>query len=126
MSLRTPRARAEGLGPARAGTHHFWVQRITAVALVPLSVWFAVSLARLAGTDFETARGFFAQPLAGALMILFVATALYHLKLGLQVVIEDYIHAEATKIFLLILNMFFTAGVGLAMVLALVKMSFAG
>jgi succinate dehydrogenase / fumarate reductase, membrane anchor subunit len=126
MSTRTPLSRARGLGSAHSGVQHFWAQRVTAVALVPLVVWLIGSLAYHAGSDYESARAFFAQPIAGALLLLLIGTTAYHMKLGMQVIVEDYIHKEGTKLVLLMLNSFFCVAVALIGGLAIIKLSFGG
>ncbi len=97
-SYRSPLGRARGLGSAKDGTHHWWMQRVTAVALVPLTVWFIAAVVGLATVDHATAAGWLAQPLNAVLMTLTVVATFYHASLGAQVVIEDYVHSEATKI----------------------------
>ena len=92
--LRHPLANAKGLGSAKSGAHHFIVQRLTAVALVPLSIWFLFCVAGRIGTQYAEARGLIAQPLHGSLLAAFVIAAFYHAQLGLQVVVEDYIHTK--------------------------------
>jgi succinate dehydrogenase / fumarate reductase membrane anchor subunit len=99
--------RVRGLG-AGGGTHHWILQRLSALALVPLSVWFVVSLLVLPGYDLETARLWLAQPLVAVLMLLFVNTSLWHMGQGLQVVIEDYIHSMGHKFLALIVLRFVT------------------
>ena len=98
MSLRTPLGRVRGLGSAKDGTHHWWMQRVTAVALVPLTVWFVASLVALVGADYDTVVAWIGQPVVAVLLILFLFTGFWHLKLGLQVVIEDYVHSEGAKV----------------------------
>ena len=98
MSLRTPLGRVRGLGSAKEGTHHWWMQRVTAVALVPLSLWFIVSLIRLSGADHAAAVAWLASPVTAVFMLLTIIGVFHHLQLGLQVVIEDYIHNEAMKV----------------------------
>lgn len=124
MSTRTPLSRARGLGSARSGVHHFWMQRVTAVALIPLVIWLVASLAYHSGADYETTRAFFAQPVAGGLMVLLIIAGAYHMQLGMQVIIEDYIHKEGTKLVLLMLNGFFAVAAGLIGALAVIKLSF--
>jgi succinate dehydrogenase / fumarate reductase membrane anchor subunit len=124
MSLQTPLHRVEGLGSAKAGTAEFWRQRVTAVALVPLSIWFVWSALALVGGNQETAVAFFASPLNAVLMLLFLATALYHMTIGVQVVIEDYVHQSFLKISCIILNRFFAVAVGVATAFALLKIAF--
>jgi len=121
--LRTPLGRVEGLGSARAGTHHFWHQRLTAVALVPLSVWFVASALAYVGAEQGAVAAFFAEPAEAILMFLFIVAAVYHMSLGLQVIIEDYIHQEGTKLMLLILNRFGCWGIGAAAGFALLKLA---
>ncbi len=124
MSVRTPLARVEGLGAAHRGTEHFISQRATAVALVPLSIWFACSALALVGADRTAAAEFLAQPLNAVLMALFVIAAMMHMAIGVQVVIEDYVHNEAGKVTLLLLNKFFAWVVGAAAIYALLKIAF--
>lgn len=94
MSLQNPLARVRGLGSAKSGTHHFWVQRLTAVALVGLTPWFLWSVLCLLDADAATARGFVAQPLNASLLLAFLLALCWHARLGLQVVIEDYVHTR--------------------------------
>jgi succinate dehydrogenase / fumarate reductase membrane anchor subunit len=114
MSLRTPLSRVQGLGSAKSGVTHFWHQRLTAVLLVPLTIWFVWVVARFTGAELGEVRQFFANPFNASLMLIFVLAGLYHMTLGVQVIIEDYIHREATKLALLMLNQF--AGLALAVV----------
>ncbi len=102
MSLRDPLARVRGLGSAREGVGHWWAQRLSAILLVPLSIWFLVSASALVGAEYADARVFLAQPMNAFLMMAFVLTLLYHGMLGIQVVIEDYIHQRALELGLLI------------------------
>lgn len=123
MSVQTPLARVEGLGAAHSGTGHFWRQRVSAVALILLSIWFVVDALSLIGADRSDAVAFLAQPANAIAMALFVIAALYHMTLGVQVVIEDYIHQEGPKVVLLVLNQFFAWIVGAACLFALVKIA---
>lgn len=106
MSYRSPLGHARGLGSAKEGTHHFWVQRVTAVALIPLTLWFVFSLAQLPAGSYEAVRWWVAAPSVAVALVLFLACALYHSMLGVQVVIEDYIAADGTKIVALLLSKF--------------------
>jgi succinate dehydrogenase / fumarate reductase membrane anchor subunit len=124
--LRTPLGQIEGLGSAKAGTLHFWHQRLTAVALAPLSIWFAASAIAYVGAEAGAVAAFFAEPINAALMFLFLATALYHMSLGVQTIIEDYFHQEGTKIALLILNRFAAFAIGAASGFALLKLALSG
>jgi succinate dehydrogenase / fumarate reductase, membrane anchor subunit len=99
----SPLGRAVGLGSAKEGVEYWWLQRITAVALVPLSLWFVIAIIRLAGADFDSVRDWLGNPLPAILLVLLLIATFYHVSLGLQVVIEDYIHAELTKIGLVII-----------------------
>ncbi len=98
MSLRTPLARAKGLGSAKEGSHHWWHQRVTALALVPLSLWFIYSLLGMAVADYNTVVQWLRQPFVTLLLIIFIVSLFYHAQLGIQVVIEDYIDSEWQKI----------------------------
>jgi succinate dehydrogenase / fumarate reductase membrane anchor subunit len=120
---RTPLSTVEGLGSAKAGTAHFWQQRITAVALVPLSIWFVASALAYVGAEEGAVAAFFAQPLNAILMFLFLAAALVHMRIGLQVIIEDYIHQEGLKIALLMLNRFAIVVIGVVAGYALIKIA---
>ncbi len=126
MSLRSPIARARGLGSAKEGTGHWWHQRVSAVALLALVVWFVVSLLMLTGADWATASGWLSNKVNAGLMLLLIVFLFYHLKLGLQVVIEDYVHGEAMKIVSLLLMSGACLAVGLACALAVLDVAFGG
>jgi len=98
MSLQTPLARARGLGSAKSGLKHWWYQRLTAVALVPLSLWFVSFVIEAAGADYDMVVDSLKSPATAALMIAFIGASFYHAQLGLQVVIEDYVHIEWLKV----------------------------
>jgi succinate dehydrogenase / fumarate reductase membrane anchor subunit len=121
--LRSPLSKARGLGSAKQGLHHFWVQRVTAVALVPLSIWFAFSLAQLGRADFATVHRWVAAPSVAVTLVLFLATATYHSALGVQVVIEDYVAGEAGKLASLLLNKFIHLVVAAAGIFAVLKIA---
>ena len=104
MSLKTPLKRVRGLGSAKAGLHHWWAQRLTAIALVPLSIWFVVSLLRMSGEGYFAAVEWIRQPLVASLFLALILAGFYHAALGVQVVIEDYIHTKGTKFGLIILS----------------------
>ena len=124
--LRTPLARARGLGSARAGLHHWWAQRLTALALIPLAVWFAVSLIMLSGADYNTVRAWIGSPFVMVLLILTITIGLHHGQLGLQVVIEDYIHHDGWKLTYILLARFVAVLFGLAAVVAILRIGFGG
>jgi succinate dehydrogenase / fumarate reductase membrane anchor subunit len=96
--LRSPLGRAIGLGSAKEGVQHWWMQRVTAVALVPLMLWLVVAVIGLAGADRGAMVAWMHQPMSAVLMILLLVAMFYHTALGLQVVIEDYVHGEAWKL----------------------------
>jgi succinate dehydrogenase / fumarate reductase membrane anchor subunit len=98
MSYQTPLARARGLGSAREGSHHWWRQRVTAVALFPLTLWFAVSLSLLPTAAYADVVRWMAKPWNSILLLSFLGLSIYHAMLGLQVVIEDYVHIDWLKI----------------------------
>jgi succinate dehydrogenase / fumarate reductase membrane anchor subunit len=123
VSTRTPRSRVDGLGAAHSGVGHFWRQRVTAAALVPLALWFAWASVAMIGADRDTALAFLRMPINAVLMGLFIVVATIHMVLGVQVVIEDYIHNEGRKIALLLANQFFAAIVVAASLYALVKIA---
>ena len=109
---RSPLKTARGLGSAKDGTAHWWAQRLTALALVPLTIWFVASVAALAGADHGAFIQWIGSPVVAVLMILLVVATFHHAQLGVQVVIEDYVHSEPVKLALIV-------GVkGLSMVLA--------
>jgi succinate dehydrogenase / fumarate reductase membrane anchor subunit len=98
MGLRSPLGRAIGHGSAKSGFQHWWAQRLTAAALVPLGLWFVASLLGMASLDYWAVSAWVGEPLHAILLMLFLATLLYHSNLGVQVVIEDYVHQRGTKL----------------------------
>jgi succinate dehydrogenase / fumarate reductase membrane anchor subunit len=122
--LRTPLARVGGLGAAKSGTGHFWWQRVTAVANVPLTIAFVLILVSLFGRNQATAQQTLGTPLVAVVMLLFIASITYHMRLGMQIVIEDYVHGEVMRPFLIMTNIFFTSAIGLAAAYAILKLSF--
>ena len=126
MSMRTPLSRVRGLGSAGEGTGHFWKQRLTGVANVPLVlgfVWFVIC--GLGSTQAEFAARV-SSPLVAAMLILFIVSGVVHMKLGMQVIIEDYVHGEGAKLAALMGNIFFFTAAGLVGVLAVLKLAFGG
>ena len=106
MSLRSPLGRVLGLGSAKDGTSHWWGQRVSAIALVILGLWFAFALATMPGFSHAEAVSFIGRPFNSILLLLLVLTLAYHSYLGLQVVIEDYVHAPGLKLASLLLSRF--------------------
>jgi len=121
--MSTPLQRVRGLGASHSGTGHFWRQRVTAAALVPLSLWLLYAVIGLAGTTEVSALFFFAHPWNAILMAAFVIIALYHAALGLQVVIDDYIHTAGTKVFLFLLVRFAVIATGSTCIFALLRIA---
>jgi succinate dehydrogenase / fumarate reductase membrane anchor subunit len=116
MTMETPLARVRGLGSAREGAHHWWIERLTSVSTLMLFVWLLVSLLRLPGLDYRTVAEWLQSPLAAVPMLLLILSTFWHLKLGLQVVIEDYVHEEGWK-FLSVLLLNFATVIGAAFAL---------
>jgi len=124
MTMRTPLRRVRGLGSARSGTAQFWRQRLTAVAAVPLTIAFVFLVLGLLGRNQAAVAQILGSPTVAILMILFIFTNIYHMWLGMQVIIEDYVHDELLKIATLIANTCFSFAVGLAALYAVFKLSF--
>jgi succinate dehydrogenase / fumarate reductase membrane anchor subunit len=123
MSIQTPLGRVRGLGSAKNGTEHFWHQRLTAAALLPLTLWFVWIVARYAGAPHADVVAALGHPINAALMLLFVVAGLYHMALGLQVVIEDYITAKGTKIAALFLVNFAAFAIAMVCVVAVLRIA---
>ena len=126
MSMRTPLKNVRHLGSAKEGTVHWWHQKVTAIALIPLFVIAMAYVISLVGADYERVRYILSLPFTSVILLLLIGATFFHLKLGLQVVIEDYIHVEFTKTVLQLLNVFFCAIVGLASALAVLKLAIGG
>jgi succinate dehydrogenase / fumarate reductase membrane anchor subunit len=122
--FRTPLARVRGLGAARSGTEHFWLQRMTAVANVPLTICFIVIVMSLLGRNQATAQQTLGTPLVAILMLLFIGSVTNHMRLGMQIIIEDYVHGETLRPLCIMANMFFCVVVALASAYGLFKLSF--
>ena len=123
MSLETPLHKVEGLGSSHSGVTHFWRQRVTAAALVPLSLWFGVSVLGLIGAHEAATLSFLSQPLNAILMAAFVTIVLYHMVLGLQVVIDDYVYANWQKLSCMLAMYAFTIATGAACLFALMRIA---
>ncbi|MEM6499519.1 MAG: succinate dehydrogenase, hydrophobic membrane anchor protein [Pseudomonadota bacterium] len=124
MSLKTPLGQVRGLGSAKSGTEHWWAQRITSVALVPLTLWFVYALAANAGASHAEMTAWLAQPVNAIAMLLLIGATFHHLHLGVQVVIEDYVHSEGMKIAGLLLVKLASAALGVAAAFAVLKVAF--
>jgi len=122
--MSTPLGRVLGLGSAKSGTEHFWRQRLTAVANVPLTVAFVVIVVGLLGRNHAAVVQILGSPLVAIVMLLFIASITTHMRIGMQVIIEDYVHDEVTKLVLLMANTFFAVAVGLACAFAILMLSF--
>ena len=126
MSLRTPLGRVLGRGAAKEGVHHWWVQRLTAVALAPLAIWFLVSLLSLPSLDYATVRLWLHEDSTALLLMLFVVTAAWHSQLGVRVVIEDYVANRGTRIVALALSNYLHVLAAAAGVFAILKVALGG
>ncbi len=122
--IRTPLARVRGLGSAKEGTDHFWRQRVTAVSNLFLVIFAVTLVLRLVGADYAEVRGTLASPLVTVALTMLILSGVFHMRLGMQTVIEDYIHTEGLKIALLMLNTFFAMAVGATCILAVLKLAF--
>ena len=126
VSYRTPLSRARGLGAAKHGVGHWIGERVTAIALVPLTLWAVFAVLRLAAGDYDFAVGWISEPLNAVLMVLTLAVSFWHMHAGLRVVIEDYIHVALNKAALLILNLFVCGLAGALAVFSILKVAFGG
>lgn len=122
--MRTPLSRVRGLGAAHHGTEHFWMQRLTAVANMVLAVILIGVVIALVGRGHAAVVSTLSQPLVAILLLAAIISMVIHMRIGMQVIIEDYIHGEGTKLLLLMLNTFFSFGVGLAGAFAILKICF--
>ncbi len=126
MSLRSPLGRARGLGSAKSGTQHWWAQRLTAIALVPLTIWFVIAMVAATGSDYTTARAFIGNPVTAVLLVLLIVATFHHAQLGLQVVIEDYVHTKSVEIALLLAIKGAAIVLALAAIFAVLSIAFGG
>ncbi|MFL6795997.1 MAG: succinate dehydrogenase, hydrophobic membrane anchor protein [Xanthobacteraceae bacterium] len=122
--MSTPLARVRGLGAAKSGTGHFWRQRLTSVAGVPLTIAFVFIVVSLLGRNHAAVVQILGSPLVAIVMLLFILTICDHMRIGMQVIIEDYVHDEGPKLALIMANTFFTVVVGLACAFAILMLSF--
>jgi succinate dehydrogenase / fumarate reductase, membrane anchor subunit len=126
MSMRSPLGRVRGLGSSNDGVHHWWAQRLTGLALVPLSLWFIFSVVGLAGADLPTVTAWIGQHGNPVMLILLTIAMFHHAQLGLQVVIEDYVSAESTKVFLLVVTKLMAVLFGASCIFAVLRLTFGG
>lgn len=122
-NMQTPLHRVKGLGSSHSGTGHFWHERVTSVALIPLTLWFGYAVLGLVNASQVAAISFLAHPVNAILMAAFAIITLYHIKLGLQVIIDDYVHKPGSKIFLLLLVRFAVIATGSACIFALLRIA---
>ena len=123
-NMSTPLKHVRGLGPAKSGTGHFWRQRLTAVANVPLTFAFVLIVVALHGRNHAAVMQILGSPLVAVVMLLFIFSVTTHMRIGMQVIIEDYVHDEGSKLVLLIANTFFAMAVALASAFAILMLSF--
>jgi succinate dehydrogenase / fumarate reductase, membrane anchor subunit len=123
-SLKTPLGRVRGLGSAKSGTQHFWLQRLTGVAMVPLTIVFVFTVIYLARASQATAIATLGSPLIAIFLYLFIVAGVIHMRAGMQVIIEDYVHEEGLKIAAVMANTFFAIFIGAACLFALLKLNF--
>lgn len=124
-NYRTPLSKVKGLGSAKEGTDHFWKQRLTAIALIPMVLWLAFSIASLPSMDYIAIREWLSQPFNAIVMILFMIAGFSHARLGLQVVIEDYVSAHGTRTAAIIAVTFIAAALGVTGVFSVMRIAFA-
>ena len=125
MSIRTPLARVRGLGAAKDGTHHWWLQRVTAVILIPLILWFIISLLSISRADYATFQLWLSNPIRAGLLVTLLVAMFYHASLGMQVIYEDYVRPEGAKIAALLATQFVLFLLGAISVIAVLKVALA-
>ena len=126
MNMRTPLSKVRGLGSAKSGTEHFWHQRLTAVANVPLIIFLVFFCVAHVGSSQAEMTAAIANPLVALMLVFTIISVCWHMRLGMQVIIEDYVHGEGMKLALLLANTFFCGAVALTGLFAVLKISFGG
>ena len=126
MSIETPIARVRGLGSAHSGAHHWWIERLTSISTLLLFFWLGASLLTLPALDHQTIVAWLSSPTAAVPMLLLIVSTFWHLKLGMQVVIEDYVHDAGWKFFSIVLLKFFTILLAALAIFAVLKIALGG
>jgi succinate dehydrogenase / fumarate reductase, membrane anchor subunit len=126
MAYRTPIAKVRGLGAARSGLQHWKMQRLTAVSNVLLVLWFVFSAMALSGSDYAQVRAWLASPLTATLMVLLVISTFYHARLGLQVIVEDYVHHEGAKVASLVAIALVVFALAVACIVSVLRVAIGG
>lgn len=124
--IRSALGRVRGLGSAHTGTHHWWLERLTSLALIPLSIWFLIELMEHLGAPREVVALWIKQPLVSLVFVALIIALFWHVKLGLQVIIEDYVHTEGRKLALLLFKDLCIYALGAASLAAIAKLHFIG
>jgi succinate dehydrogenase / fumarate reductase, membrane anchor subunit len=122
--IRTPLGRVRGFGAAKSGTSHFWLQRVTAIANIPLTIAAVVIMIMLLGRNQPAAAQILGSPAVAIIMLLFIASIMSHMRIGMQVIIEDYVQDDIAKLGLLIANNFFVTAVGVTAAFGILRLSF--
>ncbi len=125
MSIRTPLGFVRGLGTAKDGTHHWWMQRVTSVALIPLVVWFAIAMLSVSRADYPTLQHWMSHPVNAGLLIALLVAMFYHAHLGMQVIYEDYVRPECRKFIAVLVTQFILFLLGAISVVAVLKIALA-
>ena len=124
--MRSPLGRVMGLGSAKEGVEHWWMQRLTSIALVPLALWFVASVIGMLGADHASFVAWLSSPIAATLMVLTIGATFYHAQLGVQVVIEDYIHGEGAKLAAIVIIKLAALALAVAGILAVLMVAIGG
>ena len=119
--MASPLKIAKGLGSAKTGLHHWWLQRLTAIALIPLTIWFVTIIAFINEADYQQSIDLISQPFNGTLLILFIIASFWHSQLGMQVVIEDYVSQKFMRVTLLIIMKYFFIFIGILSIISILR-----